>query len=197
MCRMFPEISENCFPKTVKIAVFINCGRCFLGQEFRMGSFAGIQISDLNTGSGLQRDELNVVFLEHRMIDRADINRNFISVHSNNRYMLFSRSVCCIRFQQNHVFSAADSRARTALYFNNNFLALIAAINLEFLHKNPPDNSIMIDSVFSCNQRIKDTVTFPLMYLFNALQRFNHLYILQLAAHEEIDKQTEQQRQHE
>ncbi len=99
------------FPKSVEVAVSINCNRfIFADAKCSFRCIARFKGSTLTAILSFNINPLNVVFFGHGMGYFADpyINRTVFQIHK--RQMLFSRGFSGVRNQRLHLLSAAHHR---------------------------------------------------------------------------------------
>lgn len=122
--KSFFRILQFGFPKTVKIAVFIDCqgfsvasADQSLWSVFKIDTNAAILCFNINEG--------NMMLRQHRMRFTSDLDLDLASVKTGyNRNMLFLAGICCARNQFLHLLTAAYDRN----FRINQFLDDIAAM---------------------------------------------------------------------
>lgn len=109
--RRFVFILKFSFPKSVEVAVSINCNRfIFAGAKGSFRCISRFKSSPLTSVLRFKVNPLNIMLLSHRMRCFADpdINRTVFQIHK--RQVLFSRRFGGVRNQRLHLLSAAHHR---------------------------------------------------------------------------------------
>ena len=86
-------------PETVQVAVGIDGTGLNAASEERSRGLTGLQVMNLKTTLGIERDPLNEVLLSHRMLNLADLHMNDVTIalELHNRHMLLDGSINRVR----------------------------------------------------------------------------------------------------
>ena len=99
------------FPKSVEIAVSINCNRfIFTGAKGSFRCIARFKGSPLTSVLLFKVNPLNIMLLSHRMRCFADSYINGTVFFMNKRQVFFARGFSGVRNQRLHLLSAAHHR---------------------------------------------------------------------------------------
>ena len=119
------------FPKSVEIAVSINCNRfIFAGAKGSFRFIAGFKGSALTSVLSFNINPLNVVLLGHGMGCFADSYINGTVFFMNIRQVFFARGFSGVRNQRLHLLSAAHHRDACIANKTDQITAMAANIKL-------------------------------------------------------------------
>src|SRR5574344_383859 len=120
------------FPKSMFVAIR-ECSNDFVSARKRECSFrfvARVERFALSALSCLNINPHDVVLRFHWVSSRTNFHRNFASIYFDNRNMFFLRTVRSVRYQFNHVFSAAFYLYAARMNHSNDVSAMLADVKL-------------------------------------------------------------------
>ena len=117
-----------CLPKSVQVAVFIDCYRSALAGTY-LGFGTVSEVEALSSVLSFHIYETDVVFRSHWMRDASDFYLHSASIKKcHHRNMLFVACIHCVRYQFFHLFSAAYYRDLRVYEFLNDIAAMTASV---------------------------------------------------------------------
>lgn len=126
--------SDVCFPEAVQIAVLIGCHILFAIGEHKLCDrrLARGKILSHDALRGLDRDEIDIVLLQHRVLDFTDLHRDLVPVHRDDRNVLF---ICRIGRVRDELLKRLTASLHRACAFLKQFHHVSALFADKDLHK--------------------------------------------------------------
>ena len=121
-------------PETVQVAVSINCDRLVVlaELEFYVGIAVGLEFLEEVAVLELYEYPLDIVCINHRMINCTDVYVEYAALYGCDRYMLLAACIDYIGNQLFHLLAAAYDRNACIMDLMDDIAAVCTTIELNF-----------------------------------------------------------------